>query len=261
MNSVLLVILALAFSPAYGQEIVTLPTRAGASQSFLLVAPTNAPPQAVAVLFPGGNGSIQLHMEGNEVRYASSNFLVRTRTIFAARAVAAAVMDAPSDQPTGMSDGFRTGDAHISDIRAVVAELGKRFPGSPVFLVGTSRGTLSAAYAGRALGKDVAGTILTAAVYTGGRRAGPVLGGFNFAAIASPLLFVHHREDACRTTPYSEARRAADKYPLISVTGGKPAESDPCEALSAHGFLGKEEETVDAMVSWMLKKPYRTEIN
>ena len=202
-------------------------------------------------------------MEDGAIKLSSNNFLVRTQTLFADRGVAVAVVDAPSDQSNGMSDEFRTGDQHISDIRAVVTDLAKRFPGSPVFLIGTSRGTLSAAYAGRALGKDVGGTALTSAIYTtAGKRPGPVLSGFNFGAGASPVLIVHHREDACRVTPYSEARRLAEKYPpLVSVSGGKPPESDPCEALSAHGYLGKEEETVEAIVNWMLKKPYNKDIN
>jgi hypothetical protein len=45
------------------------------------------------------------------------------------------------------------------------------------------------------------------------------------------------------------------------VAGGPGALSQPCEALSAHGFLGKEAETVAAMVKWMLKEPYPREIN
>ena len=73
-----------------------------------------------------------------------------------------------------------------------------------------------------------------------------------------PVLLVHHVGDSCRFTPYHEAQRiaGAQRYPLISVKGGEPARSDPCEALSAHGYLGKEKETVDAIVNWILKKPY-----
>jgi len=71
---------------------------------------------------------------------------------------------------------------------------------------------------------------------------------------------VHHHQDGCQITPYAEARRQSDRYPLISVSGGKPPQSEPCEALSAHGYLGKEPETVEAIVHWMLKKPYRKEI-
>ena len=58
-----------------------------------------------------------------------------------------------------------------------------------------------------------------------------------------------------------DASRLGARFALISVKGGKPPESGPCEPLSAHGFLGKEAETVDAIAAWMLKKPYRGEID
>lgn len=31
-------------------------------------------------------------------------------------------------------------------------------------------------------------------------------------------------------------------------------------AMSAHGDLGKEAETIEAIVGWMLRKPYRRDI-
>jgi len=46
----------------------------------------------------------------------------------------------------------------------------------------------------------------------------------------------------------------------VSVAGGLPAQSPPCEALSEHGFLGREAAVIDAIVNWMLKRPFRTEI-
>ena len=49
-----------------------------------------------------------------------------------------------------MSDTFRAG-AHAADVRAVVAEVKRRYPGLPVFIVGTSRGTVSAAHLAAAL--------------------------------------------------------------------------------------------------------------
>jgi hypothetical protein len=61
-------------------------------------------------------------------------------------------------------------------------------------------------------------------------------------------------------TPYGDAARLSEKYPLISVFGGSPPQSGPCEALSQHGFLGKEPETVEQIVNWMLKKPHRDEM-
>jgi len=253
-------VLGFAASLAQGQEIVTLQTRPGVTQSYFL---TRVPgdPQAVAVLFPGGDGSIRLRTEDGRARFSPNNFLVRSRAEFVNRGVAAAIVDAPSDQQSEMDDTFRLGEQHHTDITAVVADLRKRLPGVPLFLVGTSRGTVSAAALGRRLDSAVDGTVLTATLFRAGRGMGQQgLSGFDFPTIKSPLLFAHHRHDGCAHTPYGDAARLADKYPLVSVSGGLPAKSAPCEALSEHGFLGREAGTVEAIVNWMLKKPFSREI-
>jgi pimeloyl-ACP methyl ester carboxylesterase len=247
---------------AGAQQIVTLETRPGVTQSILLERVPEKP-LAVALLFPGSGGRIRLRSEDGEIRFGGGNFLVRSRMEFTQRGVAAVVLDAPSDQqPSGMDDNFRLGRPHAEDISAVITEIRKRFPGLPVFLVGTSRGTVSAASLGQRLPEAVAGVVLTATLFVGGRRFGQQgLSGFDFAAIKPPLLLVHHRDDGCEYTPYRAASRLAERYPLVSVTGGLPAKSTPCEAYSEHGFLGREAETVEAIVNWMLKRPYAAEIN
>ena len=136
----------------------------------------------------------------------------------------------------------------------------QRFADTPVFLIGTSRGTLSAANGGRALTGRIAGVVLTATMFLAA-RSGRGLSGFDYTTIRSPLLFAHHIEDGCFVTPYRNAKSLAEKFPLITVQGGDAARSDPCEAFSAHGFLGKERETVEAIVNWMLNKPYRNNID
>ena len=73
-----------------------------------------------------------------------------------------------------------------------------------------------------------------------------------------PLLLVHHVSDQCVSTPYGDAARLSEKYPLISVFGGATPQAGPCEAFSQHGFLGKSE-TVEQIVNWMLKKPFSQE--
>ena len=66
--------------------------------------------------------------------------------------------------------------------------------------------------------------------------------------------------DQCFVTPYSDAARLSDKFPLISVFGGSPPQSGPCDSQSQHGYLGKESETVEQIVNWMLKKPFQHEV-
>jgi len=258
----LLIALALfmPFGAPLAEDIVTLSTRAGVTQSYLLAAPEAGKARAVAVLFPGGAGKTDLERETARKVLDRGNFLVRTRRLLAASGVAAVVLDAPSDQPSGMDDGFRLGGAHTEDIGKVVADLKTRFPGVPVFLVGTSRGTISAASAGSRLGTAVDGVVLSATLFLASRRQ-PGLSGFDFSSIPVPLLFVHHVDDGCDYTPHSAAKRLADRYPVVSVSGGLPPQSKPCEAMSAHGFLGREADTVDAIAKWMLKQPYPREIN
>lgn len=241
------------------EEIVAVSGRPGTTQSYLLLHYASPPPQAVAVLFSGGEGLLNLRVEGDAVKFQGrGNFLVRTRTLLRDKQVAVAVVDSPSDQQrAGMDDGFRIGRAHVEDVAAVVKDLKRRFPQAKIFLIGTSRGTLSAAYVGRALETTVDGVVLTSTVFYGGRRLGGIgLAGFDFAAIKAPLLIVHHRHDACRACPYGPAENLGKTYPLITVMGGKPAESDPCEPFAAHGYFGKEAETVAAIRSWMLGQPF-----
>ena len=122
------------------------------TQSYFL---TSAPKQlqAIAILFPGSGGTIQLRSEGGQPKFAGGNFLVRSRAEFVNRGVIAAILDAPSDQQGGwgMTDEFRLGEDHAADIGAVIADLRKRLPNLPLFLIGTSRGTISAAALARAL--------------------------------------------------------------------------------------------------------------
>jgi len=248
---------------AHAQEIVTLSTRSGVTQSYFLAGAPKKP-QAIAVLFPGSGGLIRLRTENEQIKFGMGNFLVRSRSEFTKRGVVAAVIDAPLDQQSGwgMTDEFRFSEQHSTDISAVVADLNKRFPGLPLFLVGTSRGAVSTAPLAAKFGQQVAGVVLTSTMFrqTGIRsnEPGPGLSRFDFTTIKIPLLFVHHVSDQCAATPYGDAQRLSDKYPLISVLGGLPAKSDPCEAFSQHGYYGKESETVEEIVNWMLKKPFRS---
>jgi hypothetical protein len=260
MRRLLIALVLLAPFAACAEDIVILPTRSGVTQSYLLSAPEKGKARAVAILFSGGDGKVNLEFESARRKFESGNFLARARPLFAGNGIVAAVVDVPSDQSQGMEDAFRLGAAHAEDIGRVIADLKKRFPSLPVFLIGTSRGTVSAASVGSRAGKAVDGVVLTSTLFLSPKRQ-PILEGFDFSSIPSPVLFVHHVEDGCTSTPYSMAKRRADRYPLISVSGGLPATGGRCEGMSPHGYYGKEAETVNAIAKWMLKEPHPREIN
>lgn len=262
-------VIGFSFVPlAHAQEVVTIPTREGVTQSYFLArAPKSQ--QAVAVLFPGDVGLIHLRKEGGQIKFHQGNFVVRARAEFVKRGVMAAVIDAPSDRQsgpfsTGMSDDFRFSEKLSTDIAAVLADRHKRFPGVPMFLIGTSRGTVSAAPLAVKFSQQISGVVLTSTCFrqtgTQTTNAGPCLSGFDFRTIKIPLLFMHHLSDGCIITPYEDATRLSKDYPLITVSGGLPPKSDECEPFSAHGFYGRESATIEEIVNWMLKKPYRSKV-
>jgi hypothetical protein len=245
------------------EELVTLPVREGVSESYLLVYDKSSPPKAVAVSFIGGSGAIDLEkrMRGGGARFGpGANVLIRIRESLAGKDIADAIVDAPSDRlPSGMSDDFRGGDEHAADTRKVVADLHARFPQARIFLIGTSRGSISVAHLAVSLSDVVQGAILSSTV-TVGNQAGPGLSTFDFASIKVPLLWVHHRDDGCRLSPYAGAQRAAQGGAFVSVSGGDPPQSGPCDPLSPHGYFGREQPVTQAMRNYMLGREFAHEI-
>lgn len=240
-----------------GEEIVRLPSQGDAVLPYLLSHDPAREYKVVAILFNGGDGKVGLLSRG--IPMPGANFLVRTRQLFVDQGVAAAAIDIPSDVG-GMPDGFRISRRHADDVANLLSDLNARFPGARVFLVGTSRGTVSAAYAGAALSDRLAGVVLTSSVFNASRGGGQGLAGFDYQSIRAPLLLVHHADDTCHATPYHAAKALEKSYPLVTVRGGKEAKSAPCEAFSPHGFFGKEAETVRAIADWMFGRPFATAI-
>ena len=234
------------------EELRTIPTRKGVTESFLLLRPSGAPAASV-ILLAGGDGVVALTPDGPS--QLQGNFLVRTRRRFADEGLLVAVLDAPSDRTSLWN--FRTTADHATDIKAAIAAL-REIAAVPVWLVGTSMGTLSAASAAARLkdgGPD--GIVLTSSVSEISRASGESIRHVSLGDIRVPVLIVHHRDDTCRSSPYAwaaDAPRALKRAPakeLLTYQGGSPPISDPCEAKSAHGYLGLEPEVVSAIGAWI----------
>jgi len=44
------------------------------------------------------------------------------------------------------------------------------------------------------------------------------------------------------------------RYDFVEVRGGSCPQSDPCEALSYHGFLGMEDQVIQVITDWLSGK-------
>ena len=238
------IVLVLWFAATFGagamaQERIELPTRPGITQPVLFTAAPS--PVASVILFPGGSGVIA------NVR---NNFLLRVAGSFVGQNINVAVADAPSDHANGMGTPFRASMAHATDIAAIVAFLKSSAP-VPVWLVGTSRGSISAADGAARIGPPrVAGVVLTSSVWEDGMLDVPL------ADIAVPVLVVHNHDDGCRASPFGDTAGAmarmqrAPVKELIAVSGGM-VRSGPCDAMAPHGYYGIENQVVPPIIAWI----------
>lgn len=239
-------------------DVVNLPVRDEVTENYLLTWEDSGIPTSAVFLFSGDNGMVGISKLSDTVHLAvHNNFLVRSRDLFVDEHTLSVVIDTPSDNPNGMTDTFRRSTAHFNDLSKIIDDVKARFPGIKIYFVGTSRGTMSAAYAGDALQSKINGIILTS-TYT--LKDG--IGDFHFQSIKLPMLLFHHIEDSCKVSPYSEALRISKKYkiPLVTVHGGDEPISKPCQALSQHGFLGKEKEVASEILNWINQKPIKENI-
>ena len=235
----LLLLLVLVGGAAQAEETINLPTRPGVTESILFTGVAH--PAASLIMFPGNFGL---------VRAVRGNFLIRVVPNFVALDFNVAVADSPSDQPNGMTDGFRMSEAHATDIAAVIAFLRQR-AAVPVWLVGTSRGTISAASVGVRLGPPrVDGVVLTSTVWVQGIPQVPL------EQLRVPTLIVHNRNDGCQASAFDHAAlglsrlSAAPTKELIAVAGGR-SRSAACEAQSPHGYYGIEDQVVPLIGAWI----------
>ena len=239
-------------------SLVSIPTPRGASQPFILIKP--GAPIASVILFAGGHGALGL-TGASSMEWGAGNFLVRSRDLFADHRLVVAVADAPSDRRHGMNAIFRMGREHASDIGAIASHL-KRHVDAPVWLIGTSMGTFSAA-GGAIASNGIDGLILTSTI----TRSKPHwkiaashpdgVASMALSEVTAATLILSHRQDQCEVTPAADALKLrrrltqARRTEVVLLDGGAPPRSEPCEAHSQHGFLGIENHAVGAIADFI----------
>ncbi len=233
-------------------SVVDIPTRSGVSERILVLKSEN--PKAVAILFAGGHGGLQIGDDG-KYGWGSGNFLVRSAELFVKAGLMVVVVDAPSDrQKEPFLNGFRQTKEHVEDTQAVLSWV-KSQTNAPIWLVGTSRGTQSVASIALGNVKGIHGIVLTSTILHDTKsKAVPEL---ELEKLNIPVLVVHHENDGCSHCSFSlveNMMKKLDKNPhkaLLTFQGGQ-TKGDPCNAFGYHGFNGIEQEVVTKLTQWML---------
>lgn len=256
-----------------------LQTRLDVFVRLLVVKPER--PRAIAVLFAGARGLVTINDDGTT---SNRNFLVRSREIFARHGVVAVVVGPPSDRlfaapdgsgTIGLGFGFRRTREHAEDIAAIINRVRALVPGLPVWLVGTSRGSTSAAYGAMRLldpaGAQPDGVVLTSSLAVpvppetepadndSLLRVGIAPGSFglSLSQIKVPVLVMHHVNDQCFVTPYAgvapllQQLTGSGSVEGLAIRGGSTPMGDPCQALHYHGFIGIEGAVVARLAHWI----------
>ncbi len=205
---------------------------------------------ATVILLPGGDGGSGKIVDGQP---SSKNFLTRSRELFFAEKFNVLVVFRATDLP-GLDYDYRVSAAHMQELAAVVRHA-RQLSTAPVWLIGTSRGTVSGTAATLALPPgEVQGLVLTSSVTS--KKTGAIATQ-QIGKIRVPTLVVHHKYDACKICVPHEAARitnsltSAPVKKFLMLDGGANPVGDPCEAEHWHGFIHYEKETVQLISQWI----------
>ncbi len=229
-----------------------IPLASGGSQRVLFASPAN--PRAVLIMFPGGSGIVDISAGGTST---NRNFLVRTLPLWLVQGFAVEILGSPNG-------GSLLGQRHTSAYVAVIdraIDFARSRANAPVWLVGTSQGSTAAVNGTAHLGNKIAGVVLSSSV-TRRTRSDETVFDSEPGLIAVPALVVANQGDTCRGTPPGDAATLAaalTRAPRkdVIIVASDQIRSDPCEAMSPHGYLGIEPMVVQRIGDWIGAAPGR----
>jgi pimeloyl-ACP methyl ester carboxylesterase len=188
--------------------------------------------------------------------------VARNRYHFAAEGFVVAVVDAANDfnARAGGLSGRRLGSLHLLDLKAVMADLRDRYPTLPIWGVGHSRGTLSAAVTAVSVEPPADGLVLISSLTGDPDTPSEDLSQVAIESITGPALIVSHQGDVCAFTLPEDSRAlrkrftASERAKFRDFNGGSNPLSDPCDPLAPHGFFGIDQKVVEAITKWIKRR-------
>ncbi len=242
-----------ALAGANQPPMVTDVAFSGGTERVVLLSPQQS--KATLILFPGGDGAIELGPDGRIG--APGDFLVRSRNQWVERGYAVLLPDIPAGSSTLM--GRRLSDNYAAAVAALV-NFARQESHAPIWLIGTSQGTNAVVNAASRMTQgEIAGIVLTSSLTRPGEANDlrETVFDANLAAIDVPALIVSHADDTCFLSPPADGhklRAALSRSPqteAILVTGSKSPALNPCEPEAPHGFYGVEADAINRVASWI----------
>ncbi len=244
----------LSWGPAHAGELFRVQTRNDVKTTVFWHATEGA--TATLFVFPGGGGGFGRVIDGWP---SSNNFLVRTSKLWAASGFNLAIFGRPGDSDE-LDYEDRISATHMQDVKAVMDWV-KTKSAAPIWVVGTSRGTVSAASTLITLqDNQIAGGVFTSSVVSD-KKAG-ALPKQNLQQIKVPVLVYHHEKDACELCKPDavpnifNGLKSSPVKKLMMTNGGANPSGPPCEGNHWHGFIGMEPQAVTEISAW-IRKPIR----
>lgn len=249
-----------AFAAPYGDKTVVLTLQTNVTLTYYFSEPSVNSRREAVILFIGGAGVLPKQPKEN----CTDNFLVRVRKQFLDAGYAVAIPDVPTDHAQGLLGHYRSSEAHAArDIRALVYDVRDHAGRVPIWLVGTSRGSISAASGGARLSPHIAGLVLTSTVtrHTSNSNYGSdTVFEVPLQGITVPTLLVGHARDKCPISPPGDGNGILQKLsgaPVKAralVYGGiqtAPSDTELCEPDAPHGFCDSESEAMHVILKFM----------
>ena len=239
------------WAPVAGERVVDLQLGRGVTQRILYDAP--ARPLATLVMLPGGSGEVGVRRDG-DMRH-DDNFVVRTRASWVANGYAVLIPDTINQ--TNLR-GVRSSPAYGQLVDRLAAYARSQVH-APVFLIGTSQGTIAAMNgASHARPGVVSGLVLTESVSVPGRLSTETVFDADPQDVRVPALVVANRDDACDVAPPAMASRIAaamarsPSVRVLAVNGGVQRSAKACGSLSSHGYYGIEQQVIAQISAWIV---------
>jgi pimeloyl-ACP methyl ester carboxylesterase len=248
----------------YGDEqLIAAPLPGGGTIKALLMVPEK--PVALAVAFTGRGGALELSGSNAMVvmGHEQYSFLLRARNAFFKRDVALLAVDAPDGKPMG--------PAEREDSAAAVAALLKHLStvcractGVPAWAVGWDSGTISAVALAIRQPHVIEGLVLASAITQAvglssdwAKRHPQGVAAMAVDTWAKPVLVVADRDDRCAQSPPDDAAMLAARFTRsprreVKLAAGGNPNGDACDKRSPHGFFDIEDDTVAAIVGFIV---------